>query len=42
VKLSLVQAEHGPTAPINLAECRVRRRAVCGGITHEYHLTAAV
>ena len=30
------QVEHAPPAPINLAEHRVRRRAILGGITHEY------
>jgi hypothetical protein len=35
------QAGHAPPAPINLAEHRVRRRAVLGGITHEYRPAAA-
>lgn len=35
------QAEHAPPAPINLAEHRVRRRPILGGITHEYWTTTA-
>lgn len=35
-QLTPAQAEHAPPAPINLAEHRVHRRAVLGGITHEY------
>jgi putative transposase len=40
-QLTPTQAEQGPPAPINLAEHRVRRRAVLGGVTHEYWLAAA-
>jgi putative transposase len=35
------QAEHAPPPPINLAEHRVRHRAILGGITHEYWTAAA-
>jgi putative transposase len=35
------QAEHAPPAPINLAEHRVHRRAILGGITHEYWTATA-
>jgi hypothetical protein len=34
-------AEHAPSAPINLAEHCVHRRAILGGITHEYWTAAA-
>jgi transposase InsO family protein len=40
-QLSPAQAEHAPPDPINLAEHRVRRRAVLGGITHEYWTATA-
>jgi hypothetical protein len=40
-QLTRTRAEHGPPAPINLAEHRVRRRAILGGITHEYQLATA-
>lgn len=39
-QLTPEQAECGPPAPINLAEHRIRRRAILGGITHEYWTTA--
>jgi transposase InsO family protein len=35
-QLAPAQVEHAPPDPINLAEHRVRRRAVLGGVTHEY------
>jgi putative transposase len=37
-----VQAEYEPPAPINLAEHRVRRRTILGGLTHEYWTADAV
>ena len=40
-QLTPAQAETGPPAPANLAEHRVRRRAILGGITHEYFLPTA-
>ena len=41
-QLTPAQAEYEPPAPINLAEQRVRRRAILGGLTHEYWTTATV
>ena len=35
------QAEHEPPPPVDLAEHRVRRRAILGGITHEYWTATA-
>jgi len=35
------QAKYGPPRPINLAEHRVHRRAVLGGLTHEYWTATA-
>ena len=40
-QLTPAHAEHGPPAPINLAEQRVRRRAILGGLTHEYWIATA-
>ena len=40
-QLAPAQAGHAPPAPINLAEHRLRRRAVLGGLTHEYRTAAA-
>jgi putative transposase len=40
-QLTPAQAEYGPPAPINLAEYRVRRRAILGGLTHEYWTATA-
>jgi putative transposase len=34
------QADTQPPAPANLAEHRIRRRQVLGGLTHEYHIAA--
>ena len=39
-QLTLAQAETGPPAPINLAEYRIRRKAILGGLTHEYQIAA--
>ncbi|HEV2342709.1 MAG TPA: integrase core domain-containing protein [Actinocrinis sp.] len=36
------QTEHEPPRPINLAEHRLRRHAILGGITHEYWTATAV
>lgn len=38
----LDQTEHEPPRPINLAEHRLRRHTVLGGITHEYWTATAV
>jgi putative transposase len=35
------RVEHAPPIPINLAEHRVRRRPILGGINHEYWITTA-
>lgn len=40
-QLTPTQAEYKPPAPINLAEHRIRRRAILGGLTHEYWAAAA-
>jgi transposase InsO family protein len=40
-QLTPTQAEHGPPPPINLAEHRVRRRAILSGLTHEYWVATA-
>jgi len=39
-QLTLAQAETGPPTPINLAEYRIRRKAILGGLTHEYQIAA--
>jgi hypothetical protein len=39
-QLTPAQAEHGPPAPINLAEQRIRRRTILGGLSHEYWTAA--
>ena len=39
-QLTPAQAETGPPAPINLAEYRIRRKAILGGLTHEYQIAA--
>ena len=38
--LNPAQAETGPPAPVNLADCRIRRKAILGGLTHEYQIAA--
>jgi putative transposase len=39
-QLTPPQAETGPPAPINLADYRIRRKSVLGGLTHEYQIAA--
>jgi transposase InsO family protein len=39
-QLAPVQAETRPPEPINLADCRIRRRPILDGITSEYQRTA--
>jgi putative transposase len=39
-QLTPAQAETQPPQTINLAEHRVHRRQVLGGLTHEYHVAA--
>ena len=38
--IALAQADTGPPQPINLAEHRIRRKQVLGGLTHEYQVAA--
>ena len=40
-QLTPAQAQCGPPTPISLAEHRIRRRAILGGITHEYWAATA-
>jgi transposase InsO family protein len=39
-QLTLAQADTRPPEPVNLAEHRIRRKQVLGGLTHEYHVAA--
>jgi putative transposase len=39
-QLTPAQADTRPPEPVNLAEHRIRRKQVLGGLTHEYYLTA--
>jgi putative transposase len=39
-QLTPAQAETGPPKPINLADHRIRRKQVLGGLTHEYQVAA--
>jgi putative transposase len=39
-QLTPAQADTGPPKPINLAEHRIRRKQVLGGLTHEYQIAA--
>ena len=39
-QLAPAQADTGPRQPINLAEHRIRRKQVLGGLTHEYQIAA--
>jgi hypothetical protein len=34
------QADSRPPAPVNLAEHRIRRKQILGGLTHEYYIAA--
>ena len=34
------QADTNPPEPVNLAELRIRRKQVLGGLTHEYYAVA--
>lgn len=40
VQLTPAQAETHPPGPLNLAEFRIRRKQVLGGLTHEYYVAA--
>jgi putative transposase len=39
-QLTLVQAETGPPTPVNLADYRIRRKAILGGLAHEYQIAS--
>ena len=39
-QLTPAQADTRPPEPVNLAEHRIRRKQVLGGLTHEYHVAA--
>jgi transposase InsO family protein len=39
-QLTPAQAETGPAAPVNLADYRIRRKTILGGLTHEYQIAA--
>jgi putative transposase len=39
-QLTPAQTETVPPTPINLADYRIRRRAILGGLTHEYQIAA--
>jgi transposase InsO family protein len=39
-QLTPAQAETGPPAPINLADYRIRRKTILGGLTNEYQIAA--
>ena len=39
-QLTPAQADSHPPEPINLAEHRIRRKQVLGGLTHEYYVAA--
>ena len=39
-QLTPAQAETGPPEPINLADYRIRRKPILGGLTHEYQIAA--
>jgi putative transposase len=39
-QLTPAQADTCPPEPVNLAEHRIRRKRVLGGLTHEYYVAA--
>jgi len=39
-QLTPAQADTHPPEPVNLAEFRIRRKQVLGGLTHEYYVAA--
>jgi putative transposase len=39
-QLTPAQADTHPPEPVNLAELRIRRKQVLGGLTHEYYVAA--
>ena len=38
--LTPAQADTRPPEPVNLAESRIRRKQILGGLTHEYYVAA--
>jgi len=39
-QLTPAQAETGAPAPVDLADHRISRKAILGGLTHEYQIAA--
>jgi hypothetical protein len=39
-QLTPAQADTRPPEPVNLAESRIRRKQILGGLTHEYYVAA--
>jgi hypothetical protein len=39
-QLTPTQADTRPLEPVNLAEFRIRRKQVLGGLTHKYYIAA--
>ena len=39
-QLAPAQADTRPPEPVNLAEFRIRRKQILGGLTHEYYIAA--
>jgi putative transposase len=39
-QLTPARAETGPPAPVNLADCRIHRKAILGGLIHQYQIAA--
>jgi len=39
-QLTPTQADTKPPEPINLADYRLRRKSILGGLTHEYQIAA--
>jgi putative transposase len=39
-QLAPAQAGTRPPEPVNLAEFRIRRKQILGGLTHEYYIAA--
>jgi putative transposase len=39
-QLTPAQADTHPAEPVNLAEFRIHRKQVLGGLTHEYYIAA--
>ena len=39
-QLTPAHADTNPSEPVNLANLRIRRKQVLGGLTHEYYVAA--